>query len=104
MHYTSNVREMFSLPTDIYRNENLMTFLNWYAKCFFNFYILIIHSSIINNVLCNLKLCIHVHSIHVEVSVSQISDLGLSFHFMSKKTGNYLVFFSEYFFSIFPKK
>ena len=48
----------------------------------------------------NLRFCIHVDNIPPEGTVSQISDLGLGFHFMSKK-GNYLVIFLNIFFYIF---
>ena len=84
MHYTSNERDMFSLSIDIYENENKTKFLKWCTKkYFFNLYFSIVHIST-NNMPDNLRFCIHVDNIPPEGTVSQISDLGLSFHFMSK--------------------
>ena len=54
-------------------------FLNVVQKS--NFYFSIVHIST-NNTPGNLKLCIHVDNIPAEGSMSQILDLGLSFHFM----------------------
>ena len=50
----------------------------------------------------NLRCCIHVDNIPPEGTVSQISDLGLGFHFMSKN-GELFSYFSEYFFLYFLK-
>ena len=52
-------------------------------KCFFCLLFLIVHIST-NFALDGLKLWMHVANIHVEGTVSQIFDLGLSFCFMSK--------------------
>ena len=49
---------------------------------------LIVHIST-NIVLDGLKFWSHVPNIHVEGTVSQISDLGFSFHFMLKKRATF---------------
>ena len=50
----------------------------------------------------NLRFCIHVDNIPPEGIVSQIFDLGLSFHFLSKN-GSLFSYFSEYLFLYFLK-
>ena len=88
---------MFSLSIDIHENENKMILLKWCTKkYFFNFYFLIVHIST-NKMPDNLRVCIHVDNILPEGAVSQISELGLGFHFM----GNYLVIFLNILFYIF---
>ena len=52
-------------------------------KDFFFLLFLIVHIST-NFALDGLKFCMHFINIHVEGTVSQIFDLGLSFCFMSK--------------------
>ena len=71
-------------------------------KVIFLLIFLIVHIST-NIGLDGLKFWLHVPSIHVEGTVSQIFDLGLSSYFMSKN-GQLFDYLSEYFFQNFIKK
>ena len=50
-----------------------------------------------------LKVYQHVYNIHLEGTVSQNFEIGLSF-FLCKKTGRFLLFFHNYFFRFHLKK
>ena len=77
MYYTSNERVYCSLSIDVYNFENKYGGTKWYLKrSFLLLLFLIVHIST-NIVLDGLKFWLH-----VEGTVSQIFDLGLSFHFM----------------------
>ena len=71
MFYTSNERDVFSLPNDISESEKKLKLKKVFTKkYFFNFYFSIVHISI-NNVLGNLVFCMHVDNIHPEGTVKK---------------------------------
>ena len=82
MYYTSNERDYFSLSIDVSNFENKYGGRKWYLKrSFLLLLFLIVHIST-NIVIDDLKFWLHVPNLHFEGTMSQIFDLGLSFHFM----------------------
>ena len=69
MYYTSNERGYFTLSTGILHSENKHESKKRYTEmCFFDLNFSVFHIST-NNVLGNLKLCIHVGNMHVKGTV-----------------------------------
>ena len=98
MYYTSHETEYSSLSFDVSYFENTYGGRKWYLKrCFFKLLFLIVHIE-------GLKFWMHVSSIHVEGTVSQIFVSGPSFHFMSRNGQHYDYLFDYFFLKSIKKQ